>query len=123
MWYISSAFPHRYYYYKTEPNKNYAETLRDVKAYSVAAKIPYKHVLLDSWWYFKGNGGGVANWTVRPDIFPPGGDGALASFTKATGWPVIGHNRYWSSDTPYARQNGGDFEFSDNAPAMVVQGL
>ena len=72
--------------------------------------------------YFKGNGGGVANWTVRPDIFPPGGDGALASFTKA-GWPVIGHNRYWSSDTPYARQNGGDFEFSDNAPAMVVQGL
>ena len=49
-------------------------------------------------WYFKGNGGGVANWTVRPDIFPEhgGGDAALAQFHKDTEWPIVGHNRYCS---------------------------
>lgn len=88
-----------YYYYKTETGKSYYKTLLDVKAYADAQNIPYKHVLLDSWWYYKGAGGGVAEWTVRPEIFPGndgrGGDAALAEFHKATGWPIIGHNRFW----------------------------
>jgi hypothetical protein len=29
----------------------------------------------------------------------------------ATGWLMQAHNRYWSRDTPYAKQNGGKFEF------------
>merc|ERR1740117_1996578 len=104
-----------YYYYKTEPNKPYSTTLKDVQQYAKDKKIPYRWVFLDSWWYFKGNGGGVANWTVRPDIFPEhgGGDAALAQFHKDTEWPIVGHNRYWSSNSPYAKQNGGEFEFSE----------
>ena len=57
--------------------------------------------------------GGVANWTVRPDIFPGGGDAALSKFYGDTQWPIVGHNRFWSSDSPYAKQNGGDFAFSE----------
>jgi hypothetical protein len=28
-----------------------------------------------------------------------------------TGWLVQGHNRYWSDNAVYAKQNGGDYEF------------
>ena len=52
---------------------------------------------------------------VRPDIFPGGGDAALAKFHAESGWPIIGHNRFWSNDSPYAEANGGDFAFSANA--------
>lgn len=31
-----------YYYYNTEPNKNYEETMLDIKAYADAFDIPYK---------------------------------------------------------------------------------
>ena len=30
------------------------DALTAVHEYSLAEKIPYKHVLLDSWWYTKG---------------------------------------------------------------------
>jgi hypothetical protein len=51
-----------FYYYQTEdhqagkrgppytPGKTYEETLIDVKAYSDEEGIPYKYILLDSWW-------------------------------------------------------------------------
>eukprot|EP01060_Flectonema_neradi_P036317 TRINITY_DN694_c0_g1_i1.p1 TRINITY_DN694_c0_g1~~TRINITY_DN694_c0_g1_i1.p1 ORF type:complete len:723 (+),score=190.92 TRINITY_DN694_c0_g1_i1:41-2209(+) len=110
-----------YYYYHTEDKMNYHDTLVAVQKKAEAEGIPLKFVLLDSWWYFKGTGGGVANWTVRGDIFPPGGDGALKQFSDETQWPIIGHNRYWSNNTPYAKANGGDFDFSDGSSnAMVV---
>eukprot|EP00755_Sulcionema_specki_P005652 Sspe_Gene.33353::Locus_16286_Transcript_1_1_Confidence_1.000_Length_2525::g.33353::m.33353 len=109
-----------YYYYHSEPGKNMMETLYDVRAKGREQQIPYRYILLDSWWYYKGVGGGVANWTVRPDVFPPGGDAALKAFTEKTQWPVTGHNRYWSSNTGYAKKNGGDWEFSDDGAEMVV---
>ncbi len=42
-----------YYYYKPETGKDYLGTLLDVKQYADTVGIPYKWVLLDSWWYFK----------------------------------------------------------------------
>ena len=38
-------------YYQTEPNKNYEDTLLDVKAYADNVSIPYRYILLDSWWW------------------------------------------------------------------------
>ena len=38
-----------YYYYNTQPGKNYEQTLYDVKDYAVAQNIPYRYILLDSW--------------------------------------------------------------------------
>lgn len=61
-----------YYYYLTEANKTYEQTLLDVYAYAQQSGIPYRGVLLDSWWYFKGVGDGVKNWTAMPSIFPNG---------------------------------------------------
>ena len=60
-----------FYYYDGEPNKTMEATLLDVHAYAKAAGLPYKHVLLDSWWYYKSDDtGGVTEWRARPDVFP-----------------------------------------------------
>lgn len=43
-----------YYYYNPLPGKTYGETLAAVLNYTSSINIPYKWVLLDSWWYYKG---------------------------------------------------------------------
>ena len=42
-----------YYYYNTEPGQSYETTVLNVKKYADAMHIPYRYILLDSWWYFK----------------------------------------------------------------------
>ena len=83
----------------------------DIASYAKAEGIPYKYWLADSWWYFKDpdgpNGGGVTNWTARPDVFPHG----LEYVYQQTGWAVQGHNRFWSNKTTYAKEYGGDYAF------------
>eukprot|EP00052_Salpingoeca_macrocollata_P034590 m.12039 g.12039 ORF g.12039 m.12039 type:complete len:746 (-) comp6683_c0_seq1:50-2287(-) len=96
-----------YYYYQTEPNKNYEDTLIDVYNYAKAQGIPYRYILLDSWWYFKGKHDGVTTWDPMPDVFPHG----LEYLYNVTGWSQQLHNRYWSADNTYAKQNGGQYDF------------
>lgn len=52
--------------YHTEDNntKTAEDTLVDVQKYSESVGIPYSYVLLDSWWYYKGNNAGVTVWDV-----------------------------------------------------------
>ena len=76
------------------PGKDYQQTLIDVHEYAEQEKIPYKYILLDSWWYYQGVGGGVTEWIGRPDIFPEGN----SYLRNKTGWPIMGHNRYWAID-------------------------
>jgi hypothetical protein len=38
------------------------QAMQGVHAYAEEEQIPYKHVLLDSWWYTKGDGGGLKEW-------------------------------------------------------------
>lgn len=49
----------------------------------------------------------MSNWVSRPDVFPHG----IGALRNGTGWPVMGHNRYWASDNVYATANGGDYRF------------
>ncbi|KAH8063027.1 hypothetical protein JL722_2182 [Aureococcus anophagefferens] len=101
------------YYYK--PNGTYERTLLDVRAYAQAERIPYRYALLDSWWYTKGAGGGqrggVKNWTCTAETFP----GGCADFSETTGWKFQLHNRMWSADNVYAKQNGGSYDFLTSA--------
>ncbi|XP_072031491.1 uncharacterized protein [Amphiura filiformis] len=96
-----------YYYKHTAPNMTYDETLMKVKDYSDGLNIPYRYFQLDSWWYYRGVGGGVQNWTARPDIFPKG----LQDFRNRLQLPLAAHNRFWSGDTQYAKTNGGKWNF------------
>ena len=73
-----------FYYYQTEGgpggaggppykgNASYERTLIDVKRYADRVGLPYRYVLLDSWWYYQGKGSGVSEWVGRPDVFPHG---------------------------------------------------
>merc|ERR1719424_1389400 len=73
-----------YYYYQPSKGKNYEDTLLDVHKYAVAEQIPYKHALLDSWWYTKGNGGGVKQWDATDKTLPHG----LEYLRQKTGWAM-----------------------------------
>eukprot|EP00730_Choanoeca_flexa_P001442 TRINITY_DN10639_c0_g1_i1.p1 TRINITY_DN10639_c0_g1~~TRINITY_DN10639_c0_g1_i1.p1 ORF type:complete len:746 (+),score=195.33 TRINITY_DN10639_c0_g1_i1:3-2240(+) len=106
-----------YYYYQTEPHKNYEDTLLDVYAYAQEEQIPYKYILLDSWWYYQDpHGSGVTEWDARPDVFPHG----LDYFFNKTGWYQQLHNRFWSVHNVYATQNGGDYDFDIDDDGFAV---
>ena len=87
-----------YYYYNTEKGTNYEETIVDIR-HKVA--LPFHYIQLDSWWYYKGMGEGVSQWTARPDIFP---DGLQTLHRRLENIPLVAHNRYWAFDTVY-KQN------------------
>ncbi|CAB9520567.1 expressed unknown protein [Seminavis robusta] len=92
---------------KHKQNKTYQQTILDLKRHAQAAGLPIRNWLADSWWYYQGRGGGVKTWEARPDVFPDG----LEYIQKQTHWDIVAHNRYWSADNTYAKQNGGDYEF------------
>ncbi|XP_064616875.1 uncharacterized protein LOC135480876 [Liolophura sinensis] len=96
-----------FYYYNTESKKNYEQTMLDVKQYTDSLNVPFRYIQYDSWWYPKGIIGGVILWEPMTDVFPHG----LQYLYNKTGWPAAAHNRYWSSKTKYAKQNGGQFDF------------
>ncbi|XP_071111597.1 uncharacterized protein [Haliotis cracherodii] len=96
-----------YYYYNEEPGKNYEETILDVRDYAHRTSIPYRYVQFDSYFYPKGPQDGALTWVPMADLFPSG----FQSLYDKTGWPSGAHNRYWSSKTTYAKQNGGRFDF------------
>ena len=99
------------YYVNNAPNKTYEETIYAVHEYSQSLKLPYKYWLTDSRWYQQGKDGGVQTWTPKTEFFSEG----FPIVTQRTGWQLVAHNRYWSADTPFAKQNGGQYDW-------VVQG-
>jgi len=86
-----------------------------VHAYAEQEQIPDKTFLLDSWWYTKGKGGGVADWEATSDAFPNG----LQAFHQATNWSMQMHNRHWSNNNVYARENGGRCNFTLEDPLSI----
>jgi len=103
-----------YYYYHVENAtshwtrpSDFEQTQLDLKAYADRSDIPYRYILLDSWWYLKDESSAVTMWEADPAVYPHG----LYNMWQQTGWPVQGHNRFWSAKTPYAKQNGGNYEF------------
>ena len=95
------------YYVYDIPGMTYEQTMYAVKAYAVEQGIPYKYWLTDSRWYQEGKDGGVDTWTPKPMHFPSG----FANVTRALGWQLVAHNRYYSSNTSYAKQNGGTYDW------------
>lgn len=111
-----------YFYYNTGKYADYNEMLSAVYEESVELAIPYKFVLLDSWWYFKGTGGGVKNWTAMPSVFEGGQDG-VKKLVVQTGWKITAHNRWWSANTDYSVANGGEYLFYEDAPGSKAGGI
>jgi hypothetical protein len=87
-----------YYYYNTEPGLNYEQTIIDV-AHDL--KFPFHYIELDSWWYYKGLGTGVLQWTAVPVVFP---DGLMGLHRRLENIPFAAHNRWWAYDTVYKQK-------------------
>ena len=98
-----------FYYYNTEPNKNYADTMIDIysKTRYGETNAPFRSWNYDSWWYPKCPNKGVKQWTPMKEVFP---DGMSPIFEK-TSMPVIAHNKWWCNETDYAIRNGGNYKF------------
>ena len=86
-----------YYYYNTEPSKNYQITMLDLAAHLHDNHVPVKYLQFDSWWYYKGSDRGVALWKPRSDVFPDG----LRWLHEKLDMPFVGHSRYWSKENQY----------------------
>jgi hypothetical protein len=95
-----------FYYYHTEQNKSFEDTLLDVHAYSQRVGLPYRHVQIDSWWYIKGKDSGTKTWSPAPNTFPGDGHSGLQRLHNQTGWVYTAHNRMWSGEVTYAKANG-----------------
>jgi hypothetical protein len=103
-----------YYYYLSENNSirgNMQQTIVDVLAYGKSLGLPYKHLMYDSWWYWKECGGesanswltckgAVENWVPRDDVFPSG-----FAF-KPDNLPLVLHNRWFSAINNTYIKNG-----------------
>ena len=98
------------YHYCTGKYDNYEDALVDMKKYSDQQGIPYRYLQLDSWWYYKGTSDGVKNWTAMTTVFPHG----LSYIADVWKTPIVAHNRMWSQNTDYAKQNGGKYDFIVN---------
>ncbi|CAF1685380.1 unnamed protein product, partial [Adineta ricciae] len=96
-----------YYYYHTESEMNYEQTVLSIKE---NLSIPIHYIQLDSWWYYKGLANGVYQWISRSEIFPDGLEGLNE---KLNNFPLAGHNRYWSLDTIYSRNYSFVFDESN----------
>jgi len=110
-----------FYYYNTEPNKTYEETMLDVyhEIRHGNESIPFRSWNFDSWWYPKCPNDAVLSWTAMDEIFPNGMD----SVYQETSLPVIAHNRYWCNETVYSDRNGGKYNFliDDTSGTAVPQ--
>jgi hypothetical protein len=54
-----------YYYYNTEPGKNYEQTMLDVKAYLLSLDLPVRAFQFDSCKLKSGAGVSVLFWGIR----------------------------------------------------------
>ena len=95
------------YHYSTGKFDNYEDAMLAIKKEADDKDIPFRYLQLDSWWYYKGDHDGVKNWTAMTTVFPNG----IEYVSQKTGWPIVAHNRFFSVDTDYAKQNGGPFNF------------
>ena len=56
------------------------------------------NIIIDSWWYFKGENSGVSLWEPMPSVFPEG----MGNVHENMGnMPLALHNRYFSPDNEY----------------------
>ncbi|KAK6972802.1 hypothetical protein BgiMline_023964 [Biomphalaria glabrata] len=96
-----------YYYYHTEEGKNYQTSMVDAASYIKNISLPVQYLQYDSWWYPKGHRQGTVTWTPRKDVLPDG----FQYLSAQTQLPFGCHNRYWDSQTTYAKYNGGQYNF------------
>lgn len=99
------------YYYRTDPDTSYSETLRAVVEDLHSREVPIRSVQIDSWFYpqeiprpVSPEGApvvppsGMLTWDARDDVFPEGLTGLRAQLGNL---PLTFHSRHFASTSPY----------------------
>lgn len=82
---------------------SYQDTLLAVDSALKEQGIPYKHMLLDSWWYGEGVHGGAWLWEDVPECVNISFPQTMRSFRDQIGQDKViwVHNGKWTNDSPY----------------------
>jgi hypothetical protein len=95
------------YYYRTDPNLSYEDTLLAVRDDFARQGIPLGYLQLDSWFYPKGATAtwqdytsGISQYVGDPTLFPD----TLKGFQQQLGVPLITHARWIDASSPYRQQ-------------------
>lgn len=98
-----------YYYFLTEEDKTYQETVLDIMQFYQEQEIPMVTFQYDSWWYNRRYSKGALIWdgNVPTDAFP----NSMQYVYNKTKMSVTGHNKFWDSRVKYAKKNGGGYDF------------
>ena len=85
---------------------SYQDTLLAVDAALKEQEIPYRHMLLDSWWYGEGVHGGAWMWEDVPECVNISFPQTMRSFREQLGADKVlwVHNGKWTKDSPYREQ-------------------
>jgi len=103
-----------YYYYTTEPGKNYEDTMIAVREQHKKIGLPVGYYELDSWWYPKSYeklpsllkifvSGSALHWGEPPkaDVFPNGLQNMWEQLDKL---PLMCHSRWFSPKSDYVQK-------------------
>jgi len=111
------------YYYNYDSTKGYSGTLLALREHYQKEGIPLGYMQLDSWWYQKStnNVHGIKGGSIKNKAFPAGPwnrsgglmeykadtflfPNGLAAFQKKLGLPLVTHNRWIDSTSPYHKR-------------------
>jgi hypothetical protein len=99
-----------FYYYHTERNSTYQQTMIDLVASMHAQGVPVQTLQFDSWWYWRDEqSGGVTLWEPMPSVFPSLMDPAWVPL------PLVLHNRYFAMPNNYSQ----NYTFAFDGPIAV----
>lgn len=98
-WMDNGAF----YYYNTQVNATYEQTVVAWLASLKALGLPVRSVQFDSWWYFKRpSDTALLLWEPMPSVFPDG-------MSPWPGLPLVLHNRFFANENNYTEMGMFDF--------------
>ncbi|XP_046368497.2 uncharacterized protein LOC124143542 [Haliotis rufescens] len=106
------------YHDAPEEGKDYEDTLLELKENPKQKHVPYKYVQLDDWLYERDDNNGTISLTPRNGTVPDG----LTFLHEKTGLAIVLQNGFWSNETSYASQNGGNFSFLISGSSAVPLG-
>ncbi|HME54002.1 MAG TPA: hypothetical protein VKM55_17380 [Candidatus Lokiarchaeia archaeon] len=118
-----------FYYYNTEPGKNYEDTMIAIREQHKKIGLPVGYYELDSWWYPKSYeklpsilkifvSGSALHWGEPPkaDVFPNGLKNTWENLDKL---PLMCHSRWFSPKSDYTQK----YEFYIQKPNLKTFNL
>eukprot|EP00941_MAST-03F_sp_MAST-3F-sp1_P001873 g1873.t1 len=103
-------------YYYTPP---YEPLMRQLKSYHYETGLNrlFKYFQFDSWFYRKGNQGGILEWDADPAMVPHGLSNLVHNILQVDS--IVGHSRWFSPNATYVNNDNWKIDHKDGKPSEV----